>query len=157
MKPNSYILITRLNGLSEDSVQTLGESVAVVNHSEVLRFKTLELPWKQNQQMVSCIPLGEYEVVRRSSNKFKNHFHILNVPNRSLILMHPANYSRQLLGCIAPGEKFTDIDGDGLRDVTSSRPTLDKLLMLMPEKFTLYITHANNKIGDLDPKTEKRV
>ena len=101
--------------------------------------RTLELPWKSNQKRVSCIPDGDYTVVKRSSEKYKNHFHILDVPNRSYILIHPANYVRQLLGCIAVGLKHTDIDGDGLRDVTSSRKTLEDLLEIMPNEFELTI------------------
>jgi len=150
-------MLTRLDGLKPDSVQTLGEMVAVINHLEVMRCKTIELPWKDNQRRISCIPLGEYEVVKRSSAKFGEHFHLTNVPDRDWILIHPANYSRQLLGCIAPGKAFLDIDKDGLRDVTSSRDTLNRLLKLMPDKFPIYINHVKGTIGDLDPKTEKRI
>ena len=101
--------------------------------------RTLELPWKENQKRVSCIPTGEYKVVKRQSEKYKNHFHILDVPNRSYILIHPANYVRQLLGCIAVGWEHTDIDGDGLRDVTSSKACLKRLYEIMPDKFELEI------------------
>ena len=156
MKSNTYLLLSRLNGLKENEVQTMGEMVAIVNHSEQVRCKTIELPWRNNQRRISCIPVGTYEVVKRTSKKYGDHFHITNVPDRSWILIHPANYSRQLLGCIAPGKAFADIDNDGLKDVTSSRDTLNKLLAVMPDKFTLIVNHIKG-IGDLDPKSEKRV
>jgi len=156
MNPNTYLLLTRLNGLKPGAKQTLGEMVAITNHNERLRCKTIELPWRNNQLRISCIPCEVYEVVKRFSAQHGEHFHVLNVPDRDWILMHPANFSRQLLGCMAPGKAFSDIDGDGLRDVTSSRDTLDTLLDIMPDKFTLIINHVKD-IGDLDPKSEKRL
>ena len=68
-----------------------------------LKMYTIELPWKNNQAGVSCIPEGEYELVNRWSPKFGRHLQILNVPGRELILIHPANEAlRELKGCIAP-------------------------------------------------------
>jgi hypothetical protein len=64
---------------------------------------SIELPWNMNQVRNSCIPEGVYPLEKRYSEKYKHHIHILNVPNRSLILFHPANDAQtQLLGCIAP-------------------------------------------------------
>ncbi|PRZ19559.1 DUF5675 family protein [Flavobacterium granuli] len=73
---------------------------------------TIELPWKENQATVSCIPEGEYFINRRYSSKFRWHLEIINVPSRSLILIHPANNAQQeLQGCIAP---VTTLCGSGL-------------------------------------------
>lgn len=104
--------------------------------------RTLELPDKENQKEISCIPCGEYEVVKRYSEKYKDHFHILNVPNRDYILIHNANFVRQLKGCIAVGFSHSDIDGDGLRDVTESQKTLKALNKHLPDKFDLTIENA---------------
>jgi hypothetical protein len=52
---------------------------------------TIELPWRQNQRMVSCIPEGRYELVKRYTDKRGWHLLVKNVPNRSGILFHPAN------------------------------------------------------------------
>ena len=100
---------------------------------------TLELEWDNNRARVSCIPLGKYIVERRTSEKFGNHFHITNVVDRSYILIHHGNYHRDILGCILVGSNHTDIDGDGYRDVTSSKNTMKKLLETMPIKFELNI------------------
>ena len=100
---------------------------------------TLELAWLDNNQRVSCIPLGKYKVVRRQSPKYGMHFHLTNVPNRSLILIHQANYHYQLLGCIAVGQKHIDINKDGYLDVTNSKRTMTKLLKLLPKEFELII------------------
>ncbi|MGL2993523.1 DUF5675 family protein [Flavobacterium sp. TSSA_36] len=73
---------------------------------------TIELPWKNNETRVSCIPEGEYFLSKRYSPKFKWHLEVLDVQNRSLILFHPANNALQELhGCIAP---VTKISGPGL-------------------------------------------
>jgi len=101
--------------------------------------RTLELPDKGNERRVSCIPEGEYEVIKRWSEKYGDHFHILDVPNRDYILIHNANYVDQLLGCVAVGLSHTDINGDGLRDVTRSKSTLKDMNRILPDKFKLKI------------------
>ena len=73
---------------------------------------TIELPWKNNEKRVSCIPEGEYFLKKRFSAKFKWHLEVIDVQNRSLILFHPANNAlKELNGCIAPVTKFS---GPGL-------------------------------------------
>ena len=73
---------------------------------------TIELPWKNNETKVSCIPEGKYFIKKRYSNKFKWHLEVLDVKNRNLILFHPANNALQeLKGCIAPVSKLS---GSGL-------------------------------------------
>jgi hypothetical protein len=63
---------------------------------------TIELPWKENEKRVSCIPEGKYFIKKRYSNKFQWHLEVTNVMNRSLILFHPANNALiELNGCIA--------------------------------------------------------
>lgn len=64
---------------------------------------TIELPWKENKRRISCIPEGRYELVKRYSQKFKWHLHVIDVEGRDLILIHPANDAlKELNGCIAP-------------------------------------------------------
>ncbi len=71
---------------------------------------TIELPWLENQKRVSCVPEGEYILQQRYSKKFGWHLHLVNVPGRDLILIHPANDAKkELLGCIAPVTKHTGI------------------------------------------------
>lgn len=129
-------LSLEITRLSDDSNQTLGE-LKVVGHP--FNCKTLELPYRDNKRRVSCIPCGVYNVVKRVSKKYGNHFHILNVENRDYILIHAANFVRQLLGCVAVGDSFKDIDNNGLKDVTNSKATLKKLLSIMPNEFKIEI------------------
>lgn len=93
-------------------------------------FSTLELPWKDNQVRVSCIPEGTYYCKPRVSPRHGKHFILEDVPGRTYILIHIANYTRELMGCIAPGMSAADIDGDGVMDVDKSRMAMDRILRL---------------------------
>jgi hypothetical protein len=88
---------------------------------------TIELPWKENEKRVSCIPEGEYFLRKRYSRKFSWHLELVAVENRTLILMHPANNAlRELNGCIAPIAKLS---GPGLG--LQSRKAFAKLKSLV--------------------------
>jgi hypothetical protein len=122
---------------------TQTEGVLVVldaNGQKLFSCFTMELPWRNNERKVSCIPPGRYQVVHRKSPKYGDHFHILNVPNRDLILIHQANYARQLQGCIGVGKNRMDIDRDGKTDITDSVATMKKLLELIPKTSWLVIS-----------------
>jgi hypothetical protein len=100
---------------------------------------TLELPWLDNKKRISCIPEGEYDVIKHVSPKFGECFWILDVPERSEILVHKGNYNRDTLGCVLVGKSLIDIDGDGNRDATNSSATMKELLKILPNKFKLNI------------------
>lgn len=132
-----YAVITRNN---DDGFQTIGNlEVFNSNGQRLFQCCTLELPWKDNKQRESCVPKGVYIVRKRSSEKYKEHFHLTNVEGRDLILIHNANFVSQLLGCIAVGDSFKDISGDSKVDVMNSQKTLAKIYALMPEEFELTI------------------
>jgi hypothetical protein len=72
----------------------------------------VELPWRDNRAQVSCIPPGLYNAHLTHSDRFKREVYVLeNVPERSFIEIHPANwagdkalgYHAELNGCLAPG------------------------------------------------------
>ena len=102
--------------------------------------KTLELPNKNNQRGISCIPEGTYEVIREAeSNHHKYpHFRILDVPDRDGILVHKITYVSGLKGCIGVGE-FKDLNGDKVPDMINSGVNLQKLYDMMPDRFNLII------------------
>jgi hypothetical protein len=88
---------------------------------------TIELPWRENEAKVSCIPKGKYFIEKRYSKKYKWHLEVLNVPKRKFILFHPANNAKEeLLGCIAP---VTKLSGPGLG--LMSRKAFGKLKTLV--------------------------
>lgn len=121
--------------------QTIGR-LFVLNPQKAMKYhcNTLELPWRENQTSVSCIPEGDYIVQKRFSQKFKHHFHVTNVRDRSYILIHKGNYYTDIRGCILVGLGLADINADGLIDVTRSGDALADLLALMPNEFNLKIT-----------------
>lgn len=129
--------------------QTLGSAYIEADEGNILfSFKTLELPWKDNEKNISCIPEGTYKVVRRYSQKYKDHLHITGVEGRSLILIHWGNYAGSInprtgnpdiRGCILVGSKYGDIDGDGITDILSSKSTFKAIMHIVPEQMELEI------------------
>lgn len=90
---------------------------------------TIELPWKDNQPFISCIPEGKYLLEKRITHERGFHLILKSVPGRSWILIHPANDARtELEGCIAPVTELTGI-GKGI----NSRDALEKLLEVFEE------------------------
>lgn len=67
---------------------------------------TLELPWKDNQPRISCIPPGLYEIRITHSNRFgRKMILVMNVIGREGIRIHNANIPNELHGCIAVARK----------------------------------------------------
>jgi hypothetical protein len=116
--------------------QTLGTLYLYDGPRLVYKCKTLELPWKNNQRNVSCIPKGTYKarIVPNSPSFNYTHIDVLDVPNRTFIKIHRGNFYHQILGCILVGTEWRDIDGDGLLDVVSSKEALDNILELSNEE-----------------------
>lgn len=129
------VILKRNEKQQAPNIQTLG--ALFFNEKQVA--VTLELPWKENQNRISCIPKGTYKVVRRWSQKYKEHFHVTNVPSRSYILIHNANYYSDLLGCIGVGEYYAFINKDAYFDVAASKKTMKELLNILPKEFNLII------------------
>lgn len=122
--------------------QTLGNIFAIEDTYIVFQAKTLELPDLLNERRVSCIPEGSYTCVKHTSPKFGECVWVTNVPNRDEILMHPANYKSDLLGCIGLGDSHVDINNDGLKDITNSKKTVDRFLKVVPNTFQLIIRNV---------------
>lgn len=90
---------------------------------------SIELPWLDNKPQRSCIPEGKYELKKRWSPKYKDHYWLQAVPGRKYILVHPANNaSKELRGCIAP---VLYLSGEGKG--TFSRMALKSLQALIDE------------------------
>lgn len=119
--------------------QTLGNILVIEDTDVLFQAKTLELPDLLNQKRISCIPEGIYTCVKHTSPKFGDCVWIQNVPNRDEILIHPANYKSDLLGCIGLGDAHIDINKDGLKDITNSKKTVERFLKIVPNTFQLVI------------------
>ena len=69
---------------------------------------TLELPWKNNKEDISCIPKGKYMCCLRQSGKHGKTYEVKNVKGRTHILFHIGNYLSKTEGCILLGSEFGD-------------------------------------------------
>ena len=111
---------------------------------------TIELPWKNNQHQVSCIPEGKYELTKRYSDHFGWHLQVMGVKGRDLILIHPANDAlKELKGCIAPVSVLIG-EGEGLR----SGIALEKIKALvypeLEEEKGVFLLIINSKKAELN-------
>lgn len=130
----------KLIRLVQEKMQTLSTILFFDNDVNLkLTVKALELPDRDNKNSISRIPAGRYICKLRFSPKYKWHYHILDVEGRSLILLHFGNYYFSTRGCVLVGNAFTDINGDGYRDVTSSKKTLKRILEVAPDEFELLV------------------
>lgn len=98
-------------------------------------FATIERPWLSNQANISCIPEGIYDVVPHNGSRFKGVWKLEDVPDRSYILIHAGNYSKDVQGCIAVGQYLSD---DNYM-VMNSRHALNELRDLLPPEFQIVI------------------
>lgn len=123
-----------------DNNETLG-ILNASNNGAKFSCKTIELPWKQNQNNISCIPTGTYEVKWTFSLRLLRYtYEIQGVKDRTGIRIHPANFFFDLKGCIALGNNMIDLNGDGVLDITNSKLTLKAFEDFMNRKsFTLKI------------------
>jgi hypothetical protein len=111
-------------------------------HGEEPVCYTIELPWRENQQSISCIPEGRYRLARRYSRRFRKHLLVQGVPGRSGILVHPANEAlKELRGCVAPVSGLTSA-GKGLQ----SRAAMRRVLALVDSaQESIYVTIKTRK------------
>ena len=125
---------------------SLGFCIVTEGDSNNILFtsQSLERGWLSNAKNISCIPAGIYKLRLEWSPRFqKDLWEIYGVPNRRECKFHAANFSRQLNGCIALGQKRADLDSDGLMDITNSRNTMKKFHKAM-EGGTEAILHVIN-------------
>jgi len=72
------------------------------------KFYLLELPWKNNEKNISCIPKGIYIVERDFYHKGGYEaFEYRDVIDRSEIKIHIGNYTKDILGCQAIGTHYS--------------------------------------------------
>jgi hypothetical protein len=102
--------------------------------------KTIELPWKNNQPRVSCIPEGRYRLRRRHSPRFREHFEVMDVKDRKYILFHAGNDAgKELRGCIAPVLQHTG-EGKGSFSKAALERMKDRLYPLLDNGHTITLT-----------------
>ncbi len=112
---------------------------------------TIELPWRDNQRSISCIPVGRYPCRRVVSPKFGRTFEVCKVPRRSAILFHSGNfagdtkmgYRTNSYGCILVGSHIGVLDKQ--LAVLSSRPAVRRFFEALDgvDDFTLIVEGEN--------------
>lgn len=127
--------------------QILGWLYVYENDELVGTFATLELPWKDNQNGVSCIPPApgekttyKMELLNNSPSFPYEHYWIRNVSNRKYIKIHRGNYYTQIEGCILIGKEHEEINGDYIMDVKNSTQALKELIALVGEEAEIEIS-----------------
>lgn len=116
--------------VSENTDTTFG---AFIREDGTAFAVSIELKWAGNQNNISRIPAGTYICKRTWSNRFKiETFEITGVPGRSRCLVHPANLSSELEGCIAIGHGFDFVTTKKAADdgVVGSRKEFEEFMKL---------------------------
>jgi len=118
--------IIKIHRFWQDENQTFGTCTVLDNKNQPLFVSlALERGWRNNENNVSCIPKGIYDVVLEYSPRFNQDlWEIKGVPNRSECKFHSANYWHQLNGCIALGLRTKKINSDGYYDITNSKDSI---------------------------------
>ena len=126
-----------------------GGTNGVLSLEGVRQCFTIELPWLNNTPRRSCIPEGRYRLQKRWSPRYRDHLLVTGVPNRSLILIHPANHAlRELAGCIAPVSALCGA-GKGVQ----SRIAFEWLLSLVYPALDKEAVFLTLKQNSYDPQT----
>lgn len=95
---------------------------------------SLELPWKDNEVNVSCIPTGEYPCRLEYSPRYKRDlFEIKEVPGRSEVKFHKGNYLSDIRGCVLVGTE-PGYDDEGNRAVWNSDKAFTRFMAAMSGK-----------------------
>lgn len=131
-----------LERTQDGGIQTIG-TISLISQSGIslLKLRTLELPFLNNQRQISCIPAAVYICKKTVSARFGKTLHVQNVDGRSGILFHAGNYKSNTKGCILLGLDVKDINGDGVLDISSSAAAMAMFLKNIPQEIPLLITN----------------
>lgn len=98
---------------------------------------TLELPWRDNEKGISCIPPGEYQAIITKSNRYGLIYWLPKVEGRTGILIHWGNFAgdpikglkTHSMGCILLGKLIGFLGGQ--RAVLNSRVAVSQFISAM--------------------------
>ena len=116
---------------------------------------TCELPWRENQRSISCIPEGCYMmrkresavVQRTSGGEFMEGWEVRNVPDRTFIMVHVGNTIADAEGCILVGAGRGFVNGKWA--VTNSRDAFRKFMAELDGQPEWMIEISSVKAGRL--------
>jgi len=115
---------------------------------------TVEPPWKNNEPYISCIPPGKYHAFVRKDGKNGKCIELRDVPGRTHIQIHVANWAWQLQGCIGVGYDRWEYG------VGRSKDAIDGLIEIIPDQKNILVEiikapHLPKRKGDEIEPAEK--
>lgn len=138
------LTLTRTYSKSDCTLGVL--TVAGLDSVAVLTLQTIEKPWVPSPKSLggekgrSCVPVGLYRLECHNSEAHPHTWALVNPLlnvvhwpveggefDRSVVLIHVANYASELRGCIAPGLNTYVDPIRSVRMVTKSREAMKKL------------------------------
>lgn len=119
MKQLRLVRVTEYNGA------TMGV-LCIDGSPEVV---TLEDAWRDNEKLISCIPVGRYKLKLHRSPKFGLTYQVQDVPERDQILFHAGNTHKDTHGCILLGLQYGRLDKETA--ILASRSAFQKFMDLM--------------------------
>jgi len=127
--------------IEDSEFQTLGTLILFKGLEKIFECKTIELAWKHNKNNISRIIGGgqKYKLSYYKSPSKGDTYLFDGTINRDYVEIHSANFANQILGCIAVGSNFSDINRDGNLDVVNSKKTLEQLITATKKK-DIYLT-----------------
>lgn len=106
------------------------ETLGILFINDVYICDTLELPWKDNQRNISCVPEGLYDINYNKSPKHGDSVHVKEVPGRAGILIHAGNTTKDTEGCILVGTKNRNMLVDSRKALKQVLEILDDVLVI---------------------------
>ncbi len=106
---------------------------------------TIELPWRNNRQRISCIPEGRYRLVRQQYHRHGEQLGLIHVPQREAILIHAGNDAQgDLQGCIAPVTTLTGV-GRGIHSQQALQKLKDVVYPLIDQGMKIWLVVNGNQ------------
>ena len=128
-------------------------------YKDVIIGHTLELPWRNNMQNISCIDVGEYSLsLHYQEDKNRWVVRLEDKNDRTLINIEVANYVWQLEGCIAHGKDIDPKTGNILNSelaVGQLVSSMELISLLDFWCFDLY-THWVLQVKNPTPSSRRR-
>ena len=142
-KPTTPVNQAFLNRFIKTPFFTIGK-LQIFDEQNNLAFEchTMELAFKENHSLTSCIPSGIYQVKLHESPKFGICYKVQNVPNREHILFHIGNYPTDTHGCVLVGTRFTFSSILNKSSIQDSRNAFNGLMALDMASFQLKISES---------------
>lgn len=132
---------------------TQRETLGIVCFNGLPLFFTLEPPWNNNQENVSCIPTGVYRVAPVLHDDFGHTLLVQNVLRRTGIYFHCGNLAKETNGCILVGDNYEPYN-ERIQEIVmyNSRKTFDRympsLCQLAPTDLQIINVDPHHYYGD---------